>query len=685
MSGGSVRRDLNRDFVPNGGIVSKSENPSVNFLAFLPAAAALVVVMPDAALAQNTAGSNPPESVLITGSRGLFGARTDLLGSSYTVLSPVDLELRQVVVVSDALRDVPGVEVNRQGAVGNLTQVRMRGGEANHTLVMIDGIEAGDPFSGEFDFGTLIADDAAKIEVLRGQQSALYGSNAIGGVIQYITATGAEAPGLSAKFEGGSFDTMTGAARAAGVTGALDYALSGSLSRTGGTIGARNGIRHNGSESEGFSGKFIYTLAENFHLTAVGRYNNLDAKTTPQDFDFPPGPNYGLTFDRLPSDATVQVADSTSAKTLYGLVRGDLALMGGQWTHALTIQGVSGERRNYDDVGALSSDPYGTRQKASYVTTFNFATDGAMHALTLAADFKRETYQNKAVGAPPAPFNDERHLDNTGIVGQYDLRIGDDIGFGAAGRYDDNSHFDNAITYRVQGSYRPIEELRLRAAAGTGITNPINFELFGFDPTTFVGNPNLKPEKSEGWEAGADYAFFGDSASVGATYFSSRLRDEIFVAFTPSFLATPQNRATESTEDGVEVWASARIAKQWRLDANWTNLHALESSPGVQEVRRPPNVASLNLSWRAPDDRFGANLTLRYNGEQRDSQFIPTGSVRVPLKAYTLVNLGADYRLDDNWQIYGRVENLFNEKYEEVFAYPSVGLAVYGGLRFRMK
>jgi vitamin B12 transporter len=682
MADGQVSRECNRGETPHGGIMPFDKK----FFFTL----AIVIVGPigpvlPAAAQDNEAGSEAPESVLITGSRGLFGARTDLIGSSYTIIQPIDLELRQVQIVSDVLRDVPGVAVSRTGSVGGETEVRIRGAEGNHTLTMIDGIEASDPFAGAFDWATLLADESARIEVLRGQQSALYGSNAIGGVIQYITLTGAEAPGVRARLEGGSFDTLSGAARVAGVMGALDYALNGSLSRTGGIVGARNGIRHDGADNEGFSGKFIYTLAGNFHVTAVGRYSGVTADTTPQAFPFPPNASYGLTYDTLPADSSVQVADSYDAQSVYGLLRGDLELLGGMWTHSLTLQGVSGERKSYDDTHALAGDNYGTRQKASYATTINFTTDDLAHALTFAADFKREAYQNKATGTAPTPVNDVRHLDNTGLVGQYDLRIGDDIGFGAALRYDDNTHFRNAATYRLQASYRPMQDLRLRAAAGTGITNPTNFELFGFDPRTFAGNPNLKPERSEGLEAGLDYDLFEGLASVGATYFRSRLTDEIITAFTPAFLSTPENLSTRSTQQGVELWAGARISEQWRIDATWTNLHAVEDDPSVQEVRRPPNVASLNVSWRAADDRFGANLTLRYNGEQVDFQFTPAATLRVPMKAYTLLNLGADYRLDDNWQIYGRVENLLDEKYEEVFAFPAPGIAVYGGLRFRMK
>src|SRR5260370_5465556 len=144
------------------------------------------------AAAQSASVSLPQEQVLITASR-LGGIRSDLLGSSSTILEPIDLQLRQTVIVSDILRDVPGIAVSRTGPVGQFTQARMRGAEANHTLVLIDGIKASDPFYGEFEFETLIADDVAKIEVLRGEQSALYGSGVLRGLLLYITHPRAEA------------------------------------------------------------------------------------------------------------------------------------------------------------------------------------------------------------------------------------------------------------------------------------------------------------------------------------------------------------------------------------------------------------------------------------------------------------------------------------------------------------
>ncbi len=235
----------------------------------------------------------PPERVLVTAS--LLGAvRADLLGSSATIIEPIDLQNRQVRIVSDALRDVPGVAVNRLGAVGQFTAVRLRGAEGNHTLTLIDGIKASDPFSGEFDFGTLIADDVARIEVLRGEQSALYGSDAIGGVIHYITLSGAEAPGIRARAEGGSFGTANTALRVAGVAGALDYALNGAFNHTDGTIDNVGGTRELRSESLALSGKFTYAFTDNFRARAVARYSQPARGRKRARLRFPSGPDLRL-------------------------------------------------------------------------------------------------------------------------------------------------------------------------------------------------------------------------------------------------------------------------------------------------------------------------------------------------------------------------------------------------------
>jgi vitamin B12 transporter len=628
------------------------------------------------ALAQIT--EDPPERVVITAS--LLGAvRSDLLGSSATVLNPIDLENRQTRIVSDILRDVPGVAVSGLG-VGQFTNVRLRGAEANHTLALIDGMKVSDPFAGEFDFGTLMADEIARVEVLRGEQSALYGSDAIGGVVHYITLTGAEAPGIRARAEGGSFGTANTALRVAGVTGDLDYSFNAVFNHTDGTIDNEAGERKLRSETLAASGKLIYSFAPNFRVKAQTRYNILRSDANDQDFRFPPNPTYGLEIDSNGHFKTT---------SWYGLAGAEFEGAEGHWRNSLTIQFADLERNAF---GGLEKDPdfrasgnKGGRTKATFVTSYDFGTMAVAHKLTGAVDWEEERYQNTS---PDDPANflvvdrSKRSSHTYGYVGEYNLTLNNRFAISAAGRYDNNYKFDDSFTYRVQASYLLDGGFRLHAATGTGVKAPGVYELYGFMPPPggFISNPDLKPEKSEGYEAGVEVTFLGGNAVADVTYFNSRLKDEIAIEYIGQFFdAHPYNTAADSPRDGVETSLSFRLARQWRIDAAYTYLHSEEN--GLPEVRRPENIASLNVAWRSMDDMFGANLTVRYNGEQKDFQFTPFGSDRITLDSYTLVNLGADYKINDRWQIYGRLENLFDTEYQEVFSFLSPGRGVYAGLR----
>ncbi len=631
---------------------------------------ALAIASPAVAQALPGDTASNDETIVVTGSRSLDGIAADLTGSSLTIIDAQALEQRQTRVVSDVLRDVPGLAVSRSGGVGGMTQVRIRGGEGNHTLVLIDGIEASDPFQGEFDFATLVADDTARVEVLRGQQSAIYGSDAIGGVIHYITATGAEKPGVSGRLEAGSFNTVAGAARAAGVSGDLDYSFSATTNITGGTPTARKGVgtRDLDADNRALSGKLIYSVSPQVKLQAVGRYSRTEADTNPQDFNFT-SPTYGFIIDGT--------GDYTS-RSWFGLVRAEAELLDGRWTHAATAQ-LTDSHRESRTGGTATSANDGQRLKGSYDTTLRFGSEATEHSLTFAADFERERFRNLPIG-PAGPANDRRQIENTGLVAEYGLNVDDRFSLGASLRHDKNDRFDNATTYRLRGSAEVTPGVRLRAAAGSGIKNPTNFELFGFNPLTFIGNPNLKPEKSEGWEAGVDFALAEDKVRLGATYFDSTLKNEIFTVFSPTFVSSPANRTTDSKQKGVELFVDADLGGGWQVDLAYTHLDAKEN--GVEEVRRAPNIASANLAWSAPEDAYGATLTARYNGKTFDSNFtnLPIGP-RVQLDSFVLVNFAADYRLSKAVQLFGRVENLFNEEYEEVFTYRTPGRAAYVGIR----
>jgi vitamin B12 transporter len=645
----------------------------------LPAAGAACLFVSLGVSAQNAAANNDPlDEVIVTATRSGEGIRSDLLGASFTVLGTADLEQRQTRIVSDILRDVPGVSVSRVGAVGGPTSVRLRGAEGNQTLMLIDGIKASDPYAGEFDFATLIADDVARVEVLRGQQSALYGSDAIGGVINYITLTGAEMPGTRLRLEGGSFGTVDAAARTAGVTGPLDYSLSAGYQSTDGTPTARFGSRELGSDNMAASSKLIYSFSDDARIKAVARYSRTKADQNDQDFNFPPGPTYGFVIDTP--------GNSYKNRALYGLLRGELDTFGGSWSHALQAQAVDAKRDGFFDYQPSYGDD-GGRQRYSYETTVRFGSDAVKQRLTGALDYERETFQNRG------PFLSEeqakeRSLTTKGVVAQYDATINDHVGLGAALRRNDNSRFDSDTTYRLQASYLFERGTRLHAAAGSGTKNPGVFELFGFDPDTFLGNPNLKPEKSHGWEAGIEQRFFDNRARIDVTWFDSKLRDEIFTVYDANFVfSSPQNLTADSTQKGVEVTVEARLSDAWRIDASYTHLDAKEfdtlSQKRVEEVRRPANIGSLNIGWRGFEQRGGVDLTVRYNGSMLDNNYtIVVPTARVQLDSYTLVNFGGDFKVTEKVQVYARVENLFDEKYEEVFTFRTPGRAEYTGVRF---
>lgn len=643
---------------------------SVSLLA-LGAAGALCG--PAAAQSNPAIGASDEEGnpIIVTASRSGDGIALEAVPASITVISNEELQNRQTRIVSDVLRDVPGLAVSRAGGVGGLTQVRLRGSEANHVLVLIDGIEVASPFAGEFDFGTLIADEAARIEVLRGQQSSLYGSDAIGGVIQYITLTGRDAPGLSLRAEGGSFGTFAGGARAAGYTGTLDYALSGSIYETGGYPTARGGTRDIGSTSLGLSGKLTWTPADNVTLTGVGRYSLTEVDTNNSEND-PASPSFGLIVD------SPGVTGENEA--IFGLLRAELSALDGRWTNALTGQ-FSDTRREGFVSGALDNGEEGTRYKASFETSLRLGSERFVNRLTGAIDYEREEFQNLTPGG--FAFTGRRSVENWGFVGQYEMELDEALLIGASIRHDVNDRFEDATTYRLQAGYRLPFGLRLRGAYGTGIKNPGFFELFGFTDGRFIGNPDLGPEESEGFELGLDYAIAGGAATIGATYFDSELEGEIFTTFPPpDFVATPANRTTTSSQRGLEVFASAQPIPQISLDLAYTYLDAEEN--GVTEVRRPEHVASFNATITSTDRRFSGTLTIRYNGEQQDVTFTDPTFFTTPivtLDEFVLVNLNAEYSLTDRIALFGRIENLVDEDYEEVFSFQAAGRAAYGGLR----
>jgi vitamin B12 transporter len=625
--------------------------------AYLSSASALALVC---TLAPAHADEAKVEKVVVTASR--IGATPEnRLGTAVSILTREQIDDRQTRLVSDVLRDVPGVQVNRSGGVGSLTQVRMRGAEGNHTLILLDGADISDPFTGEFDFAGLLADSIERIEILRGSQSALYGSDAVGGVINLLPRRGEGDLALEAFAEAGSFDTWQAAANLGIGSETTDLFVSANHHATGGTNNARVGTEDDGAHHTALFANAGARLAPNFELRGLVRYVDTFSETDSQDF-----------FTGLALDGP----DETESEQLFANVSAALSLFDDLWQTRLSYAMADVERAGVS--GGTASTSEGERHKVSLVSALTFDTGAAGHRLTGAIDWKDDSYTNVI---PDFFIDAAGDVDGTGYVASYDLSIGS-VDLGAAYRHDDNDQFEDADTYRLQASWRVTDTTRLRATVGSGVKNPTFQELYGFDPNFFTGNPNLKAEKSTGWDVGIDQTLFDGDARVTLTYFDATLEDEIFTDFSV-FPFTAGNRADESDRSGIELTFDATVGETWDVNAAYTYLDAVEG--GAEEVRRAPHIASLNVMHRFFDNRGSATLSVRYNGDQKDTHFFgfaPFSEV-VTLQAFTLVNLNASFEITDNVELFARAENLLDAEYEEVFSYATPGIAAYAGLRAR--
>jgi len=269
-----------------------------------------------------------------------------------------------------------------------------------------------------------------------------------------------------------------------------------------------------------------------------------------------------------------------------------------------------------------------------------------------------------------------------GFALEYRGEFFEDLFVSGALRHDVNEDFDNATTYSMSAAYLLREtNTRFHASVGTGVTNPTFSEQFGFFPGSFQGNPNLTPEENFGWDIGVEQKFLENRLVVDVTYFQERLEDEISTAFLPGFVSTPVNLDGTSKRQGVEVAGSFDVTDALQLNASYSYVHS-EQPNGADEVRRPNHTASLGVNYAYADGLGNLFLDAVLNGKMDDNEFnSTTPQTIVTLDNYLVVNIGADYQLSENVNIYGRVENLFDEDYEEVYTYQAPGIGAFIGVK----
>ena len=623
------------------------------------------------------AADRAPETIVVTASR--IPVPLSAVGSSISVIDRGQIERGESAFAIDLLREVPGVAISQSGSIGSQTQLRMRGAEANQILVLIDGIEANDPAgNAEFAFENLGTWDIDRIEVVRGAQSGLWGSDALAGVINVITRRPDEELSVSGYGEGGAFNTWSAGTRISGALLGTRAGLSVSRIDSDGSNSSRTGGEDDGYRNSTANLSIAASPADNLDLEFNGRYSDIHKEFDSSDWQT------GLPADTL---------DETDMSLGYFGAKGTVRLLEDRWTQSLRAGWTRSDTDNSNEFGANGATD-ADRYAFYYQSTWHFtpaSTESAGNSLTFALDHEREEFSQRGTASDWGDPNQDQSDRNTALVAEGLFSPLARVSLSLSVRHDDNSSFENINTYRATTAWTDeTTGTRLHAALGRGQKAPTFIERYGYFPGQFTGNPNLKPERSTAWELGIDQALTGIGASIGATYFHADLEDEIYgYAFDPaSFETTAVNLPGTSKRRGVELTAKVPLAARLNISATYTYTDATRQDAITGEsshaIRRPLHAGSLGTDWSSRDGRLELDARLSYTGSHYDSYWPPPSYSEevVELDAYTLVSVAASWRLNDATRIHTRIDNLFDTSYEDVYGYNTPGIGAYAGLRF---
>lgn len=613
------------------------------------------------------ANAKTPEDPQALGPIVVTATRTEqpvaAVGSSVTVITREEIERRQALTMLDLLRTVPGVDVVASGGPGGVTSVFTRGSNSNHTLVLVDGVEASDPSNptGQFDFANLLVDDIERIEIVRGPQSVLYGSDALGGVIQIITrrrARGESGLGGGGSLYGGHYGTVNGRAQLNYALPQLQAGVTTALTHTDGLSAAsfrRGNPERDAYRNRTFSGYLKSQPTAQTELNASLRHS--DARAEIDNFD----------------SRTFVFGDDTDSRQfteqLLARIEGGLSLLDNRWRQRV----------------GLSYDQYDRNSKNGAAPNNTNATNRSFNGAKTKLDWQHDLQwlpgQLSTLGleaeqdsATTSGLNDE-DVDNRAVYFQHQAGVPAYGFYTTLGlRYDDIDRFGSKTTWRLAPSWQlPNGSTRLRASAGTGFKAPTLTQLF--DNSFGSANPNLKPEQSRGWDVGIEQRGFDDRFNASLTYFNNNIRD--LINFDP---VTFQNVNIDRVDTkGMELEANARLLSWFGMGASYTRTEATDRATRQQLLRRPEDKAVLNLDFY-PDARTQFTLGTRYIGPRRD--FDDTFSITT-LPPYVVVDALISYQITPQWRLQARAENLEDQRYEEVFGFGTPRRGAYAGVSYQ--
>ena len=629
---------------------------------FLLSSAALAALS-GTALAQSESDLTvPPERVVVTATR--VATPLDQVASAITVIDAADIEARQERSLPDVLRDVPGLNLVQTGGEGGQTSLFLRGTNSNHVKILVDGIDIFDPSNpnGALDMGKFNGADIARVEVLRGPQSGLYGSDSIGGVINIITKSGEGPLSLDVAGEGGSFDTFNQSATVSGSQDAFHYRATLAHLHAGATPVTPLDLLPPGQKRNDdyfdnvtASTKMGYDLTENFDLGFAGRYSNSLSRITGNTFD-------PLTFASFPSPLQTRI------DTLSHEARGTAHLKLATVDQTLGLSYSSTVTSDLDpDNGSIPSS--GERIKLDWQGQAEIL-EGEI--LVLGAETGRDAIHVpiSAGITTNAGYGELQSAVTDLLAGALEFHNSVSV------RYDDNSRFGAKATWHIAPLLTLKETgTRLHASYGTGFKAPSLEQLFeSFPAFFFFANPNLKPETSIGYDVGFDQKF--GVAGGGLTWFHNNIKN--LIETDPATFSTNINIGRVRTQ-GIEAYLTFQPLETLKLRADYTYTEAEDADLNEELVRRPKNKFSADASWQALES-LSLDASLLYVGSWIDGSrdfSVP----RLDAHPYWTVDIAASYALTKTLALTGRINNLLDKRYENPVGFQQPGVGAYAGIK----
>jgi len=614
-------------------------------------------------MAQNESIKTKTDEVIVTATRN--STSTKEVASSFTIITSEEMSKYQKANVLEYLRDAEGIEITQQGGKGKLASAFVRGASPAHLLVLIDGIKMNNPGSPDnaYDLSTLLIDYVERIEIVRGPQSTLYGSEAVAGVINVITKHDGTIPQISFFAEGGANNSYRGNISAKGKLSGLNYVANFSEYQTDGFSAINSKYGKKEKDKSRLTNGLLnlgYNFSENILIDAGYIFTKSKVDLDQSD-KFGDDPNYNYEYEEhvLRSELTGCFLNrALTSKLSFSSSR----------RFANTI-----DKEDAAHVG-ISSTNYvgGKRNTFGWQNNYQLSNNEITFGIESENESAETSYKSNSLWGLYESVFPKKNLTNTAFYLQDQLNFTGSFFTSVGARYDKHEIFGTAFTYRIAPAYLiSSTHTKIKATFGTGFKAPSLFYIF--DP--LFGNPKLNPERSSGYDFGFEQFMFDSKLSFGLVYFSTSFND--MIGFDENFKTVNIKKAETK---GVEFFAQLSISK-FDLRFNYTNLSALDKSPNVLKseeklIRRAKNKASLNISYE-PMELISLSSLFRFVGEREDVDFSSFPSKRVTMPSYLLVDVAVSYKLLNEIKLSLRAENLFDKKYEEVLFYGTSGRSLY--------